>query len=291
MRDFGNRNWTEDKLDRVGRYLPAFTTALKHSDFHLYYVDAFAGSGWMKYENVEESEYLPGLELPKVREFSEGSALRAIAARPQFDRYVFIEKHEPTLNNLRSAVESADRSVIPKCSFVHADANEELRRLPDVFRSGGKRAVLFLDPFGAEVDWATLETLAQVPGFDVWYLFPTMFVQRAIRKDGQVLETCKDRLDRVLGDCDWRERFVRPVPSNDLFEIGERFESAANPDAIEQFVKERLDQIFPGGTGDNAVRLRNTKNSTMFSLFFAMSNPDPKARELAMRIANHILKG
>ncbi len=245
----------------------------------------------MKYENVEESEYLPGLELPKIREFSEGSALRAIAARPQFDRYIFIEKHEPTLNNLRSAVESADRMIIPKCSFVHADANEELRRLPDAFRLGGKRAVLFLDPFGAEVDWATLESLAQVPVFDVWYLFPTMFVQRAIRKDGCILETCESRLDRVLGDCDWRDWFVRPVPSNDLFEVGERFESAANPEAIEQFVNERLNQIFPGGTGDNAVRLRNSKNSTMFSLFFSMSNPDPRARALAMKIANHILRG
>lgn len=291
MQEFGSHSWTEDKLDRVGRYLPAFTTALKNSGFHLYYIDAFAGGGWMRYERAEESTLLPGLELPKIREFSEGSALRAISVEPSFDRYFFVEKHAPTLNSLRAAIEDSNPTIVPKCSFDCGDANVELQKLPDLLRGGGKRAVLFLDPFGAEVDWATLEVLAQVPGFDVWYLFPTMFVQRAIRKDGRILPTCEHRLDRVLGRCDWRGRFIRTVPSKDLFEVEERYESATTADAIELFVKERLDEIFPGGTADTAVRLRNSKNSTMFSLHFAMSNPDPKARQLAMKIANHILRG
>src|SRR5690606_41679286 len=38
--------WTEEKLDRVTRYLQAYTTALKNQPFQLMYIDAFAGTGY-----------------------------------------------------------------------------------------------------------------------------------------------------------------------------------------------------------------------------------------------------
>ena len=41
---FGGQ-WTIEKLDILGRYLDAYTTALKNQPFKLVYIDAFAGHG------------------------------------------------------------------------------------------------------------------------------------------------------------------------------------------------------------------------------------------------------
>ena len=38
--------WTEQKLERVAKYLRAYTTALKNQPFELLYIDAFAGTGY-----------------------------------------------------------------------------------------------------------------------------------------------------------------------------------------------------------------------------------------------------
>lgn len=37
--------WTVEKLGILEKYLDAYTTALKHKDFALWYIDAFAGTG------------------------------------------------------------------------------------------------------------------------------------------------------------------------------------------------------------------------------------------------------
>ena len=40
--DFGG-SWTDEKLERVRKYLAAYVIALKRKSFELHYVDAFAG--------------------------------------------------------------------------------------------------------------------------------------------------------------------------------------------------------------------------------------------------------
>ena len=51
---FGGR-WTEQRLEILGRYLDAYTTALKNQRFTLYYVDGFAGAG--SYAEAVEDDY------------------------------------------------------------------------------------------------------------------------------------------------------------------------------------------------------------------------------------------
>ena len=58
-------------------------------------------------------------------------------------------------------------------------------------------------------------------------------------------------------------------------------------DAIEAFVKMRLELIFPLVLPPK--RLLGPTNAPLYSLFFAMSNKSPQAQALAMPIAKHLL--
>lgn len=93
----------------------------------------------------------------------------------------------------------------------------------------------------------------------------------------------------MLGTGDWETAWYRSHQHIDLFgasgEIGQR---TATVDVIQDFVGQRLQGLFPKVLAP--MRLRNDRNFPMFSLFFAISNPSPKAIGLAAKIARSILK-
>lgn len=108
---FGGR-WTEEKLEILTRYLKAYTTALQSKPsperpFVKAYIDAFAGSGHIL---ARKQRRAPASLLPEEDDardehaFLEGSAQRALAVEPRFDRYIFIEKkgrHRASLERVR----------------------------------------------------------------------------------------------------------------------------------------------------------------------------------------------
>ena len=75
--------WTEEKLDRVARYLQAYTTALKNQPFQLMYIDAFAGTGYRA--SRQKGQSARGFfSLPQVTALAKGSARRALEVDPPF---------------------------------------------------------------------------------------------------------------------------------------------------------------------------------------------------------------
>ena len=156
----------------------------------------------------------------------------------------------------------------------------------------GIRGVVFLDPFGMEVEWATVEAIARTRALDCWYFFPLSGLYRNAPHDLNKLDADKERsLDRVLGAADWRQRwYSHPIQRNDLFDNDAQAVVRADVDAIEAYVKERLGTVFKG-TVLPPLRLRhNGSGAPMASLFFAVSNTSPAAVKLASDIAGHILK-
>lgn len=75
--DFGNIGaWTKDKLDRVEEYLDRYMVALKNQRFHLEYIDAFAGTGYVSREfRVGAESLFETEETVNLREFIEDSGL------------------------------------------------------------------------------------------------------------------------------------------------------------------------------------------------------------------------
>ena len=284
---------TDDKLFRLRQYLVAFCTALKNQDFVLVYVDAFAGSG-------DRTHVLPALPLlggdhaePQILTVP-GSARLALEIEPSFDIVVLIEndpKRYAALEKLKT--EYPNRKI-----YCHpGDANDAVKKLCRTLPwSGstkiprGMRAVMFLDPYGMEVNWNTIEAIASTQAIDLWYFFPLMGLYRQAPREIIAIDATKrTRLNNILGTNDWESAWYSLDRSAvDLFDDPASAIRTADVNAIEKYVKQRLQTIFKGDVLD-PLRIRNERGAPIASLFFAVANPNARAVKVATDIARYIL--
>src|SRR5690606_24688387 len=81
------------------------------------------------------------------------------------------------------------------------------------------RAVVFLDPYGMQVEWETLQKIAQTKAIDLWVLIPLgQGVNRLLTKNGHPPEGFADRLTRFFGTDDWKDAFYSTTAQDDLFD-------------------------------------------------------------------------
>lgn len=277
---------TQEKLAKLEEYLKAFTTALKRQNFDLIYFDAFAGAGAIQVADD------PGTLLDGVDDFSpfvEGSALRALKLGQAFGRYVFVDAKKKNVRRLSQLIGS-NPEIADRVQVRHGDANEELARFCADVDWRKTRAVVFLDPYGNQVEWQTVEVIARTKGIDLWYLFPAgLGVHRQISKRAEVHRSHEASLDRLLGTHEWRQAFIDAQRSADLF--GERVatEKRATPDSITRFMIDRMKTVFEGGVLDEWLPL-GSRGIHMYSLVFAWANPSEKA-QLAGKLAKAVLRG
>ena len=281
-------NWTEDKLDRLTAYLAAYMQAMKNQPFRKIYVDAFASTGYRATSSKKSSQEQLLIELgePEAQGFLKGSASRALDIQPGFDEYLFIEKDPKRareLENLRAS--HSDRS--DQMQIVTADANEYLKQWCGAMDWSHNRAVLFLDPFGMQVEWSLLEAIAKTKAIDVWLLFPFVGVNRHLTRGEPPPEEWAARITKIMGTDDWREEFYPAKMEPTLFEEAELQSKDTDFDRIGAYFVRRLETIFPG-VAKNPLPLRNSKNTPLFLFCFAVSNV--RGKDLALRMAEHILK-
>ena len=171
--------------------------------------------------------------------------------------------------------------------FHHGDVNEELPKVTHALEQMD-RTVLFLDPFGMQVDWQTMVAIAQ-RCLDLWYLVPTMALNRMVSKSLNMPAGWPEKLDTFLGTTSWRETWYRDNYQGNLFEDhDEEKVRTASIEQIETDFVERLKTLYQ--MPRNQRRLSSSKGGILFTLVFGCSNPDPRAYGLALRIANDILK-
>ncbi len=275
---------TELKLSMLNAYLKAFTTALSRKNYELWYIDAFAGTGERTVKFESSTATLFEEETDERIERFRGSAKLAIDVEPKFDRLFFIEKKQKfvlALNQL--ARDNSERKI----EILHGDSNSEIRKLVSENDWRKKRAVLFLDPYGMNVEWSTLEAIRATEAIDVWYLVSLAGLYRQATRAEEALTTDKQSaLTRMLGTDTWRVEWYKET-QRDLFDDIKK-QRVANVDEIRQYVKIRLDTLFPKVL-EPATLKHDTKNFPNFALFFAISNPNSNAINLATRIADHIL--
>jgi three-Cys-motif partner protein len=157
-------DWTTAKLDVLARYLRAYTTALKDKPspdepFCKAFIDAFAGTGSRDARRDDGSVLAQGLLFPDLAETEpqallDGSARLALQTEPRFDRYIFIEKSQARcaqLEELKVEFPALASDIVIR----QGDANTEIQEICGKnWRS--HRAVLFLDPYGMQVEWKTI---------------------------------------------------------------------------------------------------------------------------------------
>ncbi|WGI22428.1 23S rRNA (adenine(2030)-N(6))-methyltransferase RlmJ [Amylibacter sp. IMCC11727] len=284
-------SWTEQKLNCVKGYAEAWVKVMESIkargfiDSYIY-IDAFSGTGKYQHNaqpNVENDDFF---DTPEEKEtLRKGSAQIALEISPKFDKIHLIELKPEFARELKNNLEKSEEHRV---DIHQADANEALIEI-----CGGlgprQRALIFIDPYGCEVDWQTLERIAESKVADVWYLAPSGGINRQLSKKPSEIENYKRaRLNRALGTEDWLSHFYEEETYPDLF--GNRNHSrSAGASAVEQFYIERLRTIF-SYVHPECLQLKNSKNGHMFSLCFAVSNDSKPAQDAAKRIAGHVIK-
>ncbi|GBH32041.1 three-Cys-motif partner protein TcmP [Sphingobium xenophagum] len=282
---FGSAH-TERKLQAVQKYLGAFTTALKKQSFELIYVDACAGSGSSAVRREERQG-----QLIDVDEITIGSAVRALQIGTPFDRYVLNDAKRKNARSLKSIVDSQFVTLRDRVTIMQSDANQALVKLCQSTNWRKSRAVVFLDPFGLQLNFSMVEELGKTQAVDLWYLVPVFGMSRQIKGDGSILEPGGTRIDNMLGTQAWRKGvIIERRGETDLFgEVTPSIEKVANSAWFERVAMDQLASVFQGGVLEETLPLgRNGLHE--FSLVFTCANPRSGANELAKRLAKAVLK-
>lgn len=270
--------WTDEKLQVVLTYLGFYTTALGKRFPRIAYIDAFAGTGSREFEDEDGAT-----------QSSDGSALRALDIEPPFNDYLFIEKDSIKAAELRRNLASRSGRI---AHVIVGDANEKLVEFLRTWDPRSSRGVVFLDPFAMSVNWSTLEAIAQTRSLDLWFLFPFNAVARTMPKRGDIPKEWLGKLIAIFGE-DPRPNFYETTSRHALFpdevEEEETFRRGGTK-ILGAYIVNRFKTIFKGFVSDQALVLRNSRNSPMFLLMFCSANPNDKAVALAKKVVKDILK-
>ena len=260
-----------------------YQKALSNTGFETIYIDGFAGSG-----EVPLAEHKDDLFDEDVRIVLTGSADRALRVEPPFSRYVFIDYRKTCINRLRDRFKESSNAA--RASYLVGDANAYIPKICSSEHWRSQRGVVLLDPFGSQVEWATVAAIAATRALDLWYLFPAgLSVFRQISKDGRVDPTHEPSLTKLFGTDDWKAAFLKPSRQPDLFGEPAAQEKVVTPESAAEFMKDRLKAVFAGGVMEEMIPLGKHAYPSYY-LLFAWGNPSPKAKALAKKLSKAALR-
>jgi three-Cys-motif partner protein len=270
-------DWTTDKLGCLHDYLDAYTKIFtknpKAQYFTRSYVDAFAGTG---YRTIPILPLFESIKDPDAQSYLKGSAKIALEVEPPFHRYLFIDNdplHIQELERLKSEFPSKANRI----QIERADANIYLNR-----------AVVFLDPYGMQVEWSLIEIIAKTKAIDLWWLFPLgVSINRLLTREEPPRDEWAASLTKTFGTDSWKDRFYPLRKAQTLF--GEQDQQCKNADfeMLGDYIIERLKTIF-FAVAEKPLQLCNSRNNPIYLLCFAAGNP--KGASTAVKIASYILE-
>lgn len=278
--------WAKEKLETLARYLDFYTKVLKNQRWRTIYLDAYAGGGRAVLK-AQESAIPPGPSLfgeepidADARQLIDGSPRVAVAIANPFDRYVFVDPHPARAAELRNLkAEFAGSRVIDVLQSTATEGIAWLTAQPISRRT--HRGIAFLDPFGANLDWASIQKLADTGLFEVVVNFAlSMAIQRMLPNSGDVPESWAAILDRYFGDRAWFGE-VYQSRRDDLFPASGHEKRPDYADRLLELYRARLRAAF--GHVSTPRLIRNRRGAPLYYLLWA--GPHQKG----LKGANYIL--
>jgi three-Cys-motif partner protein len=264
-------NWSEEKLNLLGKYLNAYTNIMQAQNWcrnGYYYIDAFAGSG--KPKSKDEERYI------------DGSPIVALKIKNPFKSYIFIEKEDWRVKKLQRLKEEFKNASI---EIKQGDCNKVIINsiTPNIRYEKFNRGIIFLDPFGMDLDWSVIEKISETKALEIFLNFPVMAINRSIllNNPDRLTEEKIARMNAFWGSADWMTDIYKETP--DLFE-GKRIEKVSQTGkSLGSLFQKRLNEVFPEVTFP--LVMKNSVNAPLYCLFFAGHNKTGK------KIAESIFKG
>jgi three-Cys-motif partner protein len=246
--------WSEDKLQLLGKYLHAYTVIMKDQQWcrGYHYIDAFAGTG--KSLARDEERYIDG--SPRV----------ALTIKHPFNSYTFIEKTSWRVQRLRELEgKFPDRAI----RIHEGDCNRIITTeiTPRIRYEQFNRGLIFLDPFGMDTEWSTIEQIAETRALEIFMNFPVMALNRTVLPNdpNALTEAQIERMNRFWGTKEWRGDIYEEVPT--LFGPVEMKIRRTTGQRLGRLFKKRLEGVFPNVT--DPLLMTNSKNAPLYCLIFA----------------------
>ena len=282
--------WVQEKLQCLRKYLDAYTTILsKQRQFRgFFYIDAFAGPGSLRIRRQQEHD-IGQQSLLEVSQFASedagranyihGSPRVALSLENPFTHYVFIEIDQQRIQQLKSLkAEFGDREIFIRESDCNRYLVEFLEKTQG--RWGEWRGVIFLDPFGMQVPWETIERIGKTRAIEVIINFPVgMAIQRLLRNSGKFNDSQRGKLDAYFGTNEWFDLLY--TTESDLFG-GKTMKVADASDVLVKWYRRRLQEAF--GYVTMAREVQSTTGRPLYYLIFAGPN------KTGAKIAGHVLR-
>lgn len=280
--------WARVKLARLGAYLEAYMTVMAKQPWaSTVYIDAFAGAGIArvrsaKVEVAEEALFDLGEDRAQdegERGLLAGSPRVALALPRPFAHYRFVEREPERLARLRAL---RDEHPGRDIRVIDEDCNAWLlANVVGAPRSTWRtlRGVVFLDPFGMQVPWATIEGIARQTKLEVILNFPMyMATQRLVKRSAAFSAKERAKLDAWFGDPGWYEVAFRETPGL-LGPVTTKVENASGK--LVDWYAERLRALFKFVSVSPPVL--NSKGGPLYHLVHCTQN------EAGHRIGKHVM--
>lgn len=228
-----------------------FTTAMKNKKWRaLNFVDLQAGPG--------KNTFSPSGDIML------GSPLLALTTRFPYDNLFLVEMGTSEYAALETRVGASDRGESVKlynddCNVAVDSIVERIRRIDEKFIDGIWPCLnlAFLDPEGLEVEWRTVEKLANLQRMDLIINFSTNGITR---NAGQLVERDEDTIiDRFFGTREWRLVYKR----------GRAQGGATVRRILIDFYLARLNEMGYVETQRREPAFTNQKNVQVYTIIFA----------------------
>ena len=279
-------HWSTKKLNAFEGYVKEYLKIMRfQKHWKSIYFDGFAGSGLRKSQT--KNPLFDGLELLEAEtNLYKGAAERLISMEQPnvFDYYYFIEKNEKAKESLKTRLTKSEVSKTKKLEFRVGDCNIELKKLAKALKSNEFVALVFLDPFGMQIDWNSIANLAGTRT-DIWILIPTaVIVNRLLDKEGKLKNYKKLESFFGMTETAIREKFYPKIDYRDLFGNSEvKHQKVLDPiNKIAEVYCTNLAKIWKHVS--RPLKLSNRNGAPLFHFVFASNN------KTALKIADYIIK-
>ena len=244
-------SWTKNKLFYLSSYLEQFVIAMSKKPWRsIHYIDLFAGYGKIRIQETDEIIL--------------GSPLLALTLQRPFGKYFFADENAEALEALKKRCMPSSR--YNSIRFFQGNANIQVRHIQQEIQSidrvyiPGRWSSLnlaFLDPYGLELKWETVESLAKINRMDLIIYYSQMGISREAPKE--IMQTPPTLLDTFFGNTEWRGIYQRYRQQE------ERFLHRKLMDLYKHNLEKLGYKIVVGGT---EPVVRNTKSAPLYRLLF-----------------------
>lgn len=265
--------WVKEKLDALARYLDFYTKVLKNQPWRTIYLDAYAGGGRAVTRAGEQSKparadmfgVFSAPMDPDARKLVEGSPLVALRVANPFDRYIFIEPDPDRVAELEAL--KTEFSSTRTIDVLRATARDGIAWITAQPITRHKhRGLAFLDPFGANLDWASVQKLADTGLFEVVVNFAlSMAIQRMLPNSGEVPESWAATLDSYFGSRAWFDEVYQHRTG--LFNTSGFEKRAYYSERLLELYRASLKAAF--GYVSSPRLIRNTRGAPLYYLLWA----------------------